>query len=60
MVYETRSMTKKRLSRLHRLSSWVCNGFTHNSQTELCIHGCRGVFVVNNKEREGAGGWLSG
>lgn len=50
MAAETKPMIKSRLSSFYGLSSCVCSGFTHGSKTELCIPGCRGVFVVNNKK----------
>lgn len=51
-----KSMSKGRLSSFQWISSYVCNGFIHGSKIELCIPGCRGVFVVNNKK----GGWGDG
>lgn len=56
MAEETKSTSKGRLSSFHRISSYVCNGFIHDSKTELCIPGYRGVFVVNN-EKGGLGRW---
>lgn len=50
MAEETKSTSKGRLSSFHRISSYVCNGFIHDSKTELCIPGYRGVFVVNNEK----------